>query len=346
MLLLALTTFVIILLSFLASSMEASLFSVSLVQIEQMVEAKRNGALRLKSNKENIQDSISAIVVLNNLANISGSIIVGSIAADVFNELWLGIFSGGLTFVIILIGEVIPKTVGERYAPVYARITADIVWILRIAFHPFIVLIRLLTRPLAKRSDSSSPGSEEHITTLAKLGHRHGAILESENLLIRKVFHLNDILARDIMTPRTVVVALHADQTLESIEKQLYKSPFSRFPVYEEDLDDVIGIAYIRDLLEGIGRGKRDLTVREFTEEVAFVPDNAKADQLLKDFQRNREHFAVVIDEYGGMAGVITLEDILEQLVGEIVDEFDSDVDLRVKARTLKEKKTGKYEAE
>jgi magnesium and cobalt exporter, CNNM family len=344
MILLLSATFIIIVLSFLSSSMEAALFTVSFVQIEQMIDKGKSGALRLKANKDKIQDSIIAIVILNNLSNISGSILVGSIASTLFNDVWLGVYSGVLTFVIILAGEVIPKTLGERYAPGYARRTANIVFVMRMVMLPAIAVIRIMVRPVSVAHKPSTRTSEEHIKTLAKLGHRYGTILDSENQLIRRIFHLNDILAKDIMTPRTVVTALHADMTLGELEKDLYKSPFSRFPVYGEDHDDIIGVAHIRDLLEGIGKGKRDVSVREFTEEVSFVPEAAKADQMLRDFQRNREHFAVVIDEYGGTAGVVTLEDILEQLVGEIVDEYDNDVDMRVKARALKERKEGDYE--
>ncbi|MAT39390.1 MAG: hypothetical protein CL946_07275 [Ectothiorhodospiraceae bacterium] len=344
MILLLSATAFIILLSFLSSSMEAALFSVTHVQIEQMEERRRRGAHRLKGNKENIQDSIIAIVILNNLANITGSILVGSIASTVFDEVWLGVFSGVLTFIIILLGEVIPKTIGERKAPQYARLTSGIVYLLRIVFIPLIWLTRIMVKPLSNSIAPSSRTSEDHIKTLAKIGHRHGTILESENVLIRRVFHMNDILARDIMTPRTVVVAYQADKTLEEIAKELYKSPFSRFPVFEDDMENIIGVVRIRDLLEALAKDKGEKTLRNFADEVSFVPETARIDTLLRDFQRNREHIAIVIDEYGGMAGVLTLEDILEQLVGEIVDEYDSDVDLRMKARNLQERRPGDYD--
>jgi CBS domain containing-hemolysin-like protein len=341
MTILILISVLILLLSFLASSMEAALFSVSPMQIERMVEQRLRGAARLKKNKADIQKSVIAIVILNNLANIAGSITVGALAIEVFGELWVGVFSGVLTFVIILFGEVLPKTIGERHAATYARYTAPIVWLLSMLFIPIIFLINLLIRPFGSSVDAGTRMSEDEITVLARLSKTHGNILEIEDKLIHRVFELDDILARDIMTPRTVVFALPADSTLEDVAEQLYKASVSRIPLYEGDLDDIIGVAHIHDLLAALARGRGSRQLCEYSSEVSFVPDTARAHMLLIHFQHNREHLSVVVDEHGGMAGVITLEDILEQLVGEIVDEHDRDVDLRIRARMLAEQKRG-----
>lgn len=336
--LLIIVCLIIVVLSFLASSTEAALFSVSQLQIEKMVEDRARGAMRLKRTKEQIQNSIIAIVVLNNIANIAGSILVGSLAGELFNDFRLGVFSAGFTFLIILLGEIAPKIVGERYAGPYARSMAGFVGILRLVFKPFIALTALITRPIAS-SVTSMRVSEEEITLLAHIGHRHGAIQESEQRMINSVFQLNDIPARDIMTPRTVVFALHADASLAEIANDLYSASVSRIPIYEENLDDIIGIVHIRDILSALAKDQGSRTLREFVSPVPFIPDTARADVLLHSFQKNREHLAIVVDEYGGVAGVISLEDILEQLVGEIVDEYDSDVDMRLKARMLRERR-------
>ncbi|MDT8323132.1 MAG: hemolysin family protein [Bacteroidota bacterium] len=338
MLLLILICVLILLLSFLASSMEAALFSVTSIQIEQMVERRLRGALRLRMNKLSIRDSIVAIVILNNLSNIAGSMIVGAMAVEVFGDLWVGVFSAVLTFVIILLGEVVPKTIGERNAADYARLTAPMVFFLRVLFHPLVLVINLLTRPMG-RDEGQQQLSEDEITVLARLSHRDGNILEMENRLIRHVFQLDDIMAREIMTPRTVVFGLRASDTLESVRKELFAASVSRIPIFGEDMDDIVGLAHIRDLLAALAKGKGDRELREFAGEVSYVPDTAKLNVLLSDFLKNREHLSIVVDEHGGMAGVITLEDILEQLVGEIVDEHDRDVDLRVRARMLQERR-------
>ena len=342
MLILILISALILLLSFLASSMEAALFSVTPVQIERLLEQHKPGAARLRATKERIQESIVAIVILNNIANIAGSIFVGAIATEVFADLWVGVFSGLLTFAIILFGEVVPKTIGERHAAEYARHTAGFVHALRVIFKPLIVLIDLLIRPMGASTDASNRLDEEEIQVLARLSHRHGLILESESRLVRRVFELDDIRARDIMTPRTVVFALRADRTLEDAAPDLYTASVSRIPLYDEDLDDIVGVAHIRDLLAALAKGKGQKVLRDFADAVSFVPDTVSANRLLDTFMKNREHLSIVVDEYGGMAGVITLEDILEQLVGEIVDEHDRDVDLRVKARMQQELRRGK----
>jgi CBS domain containing-hemolysin-like protein len=338
MLLLIIVCLTILILSFLASSTEASLFSVSQLQIEKMIESQVNGARQLKRNKEKIQDSIIAIVFLNNVSNVAGSILVGSLAGELFHDYWLGVFSGLFTLVIIFFGEIAPKVVGERFAAPYARATSGFVRVLRIGFKPFIAFTRLITRPIAS-DESTTVVSEDEITLLAHLGHRHGAIQESEQRMINRVFQLNDIPARDIMTPRTVVFALQADRTLQEIAGEIYSTFVSRIPVYEEDLDDITGIVHLRDILSALAKGQGARTLREFLSPVSFIPDTARADVLLRAFQKNREHLAIVVDEYGGVAGVISLEDVLEQLVGEIVDEHDSDVDMRLKARLLRERR-------
>jgi CBS domain containing-hemolysin-like protein len=342
MILLVAMCVLILLLSFIASSMEAALFSVTPVEIEQMIERRLRGALRLRANKDLMQDSIVAIVILNNLSNIAGSIIVGAMAVDLFGDFWVGVFSAALTFVIILLGEVVPKSIGERHAASYARLSAHVVFFLRMLFYPMIVIIHLLTRPFGSARGAERRLSEDEITVLARLSHRDGNILEMENRLIRHVFQLDDIMAREIMTPRTVVFALRASDTLASVGPSLFQASVSRIPLYGEDMDDIVGLAHIRDLLTALARGKGEKQLRDFAGEVTYVPDTARLNVLLSDFLKNREHLSVVVDEHGGMAGVITLEDILEQLVGEIVDEHDKDVDLRVRARMLQERRRGR----
>lgn len=339
MTLLVLTCLGIIALSFLASSMEAALFTVTAVRIEQMIERGLTGAERLRENKQRIQESIIAVVILNNLANIAGSILVGALASDLFNDVAVGVFSGGLTFAIIVLGEVVPKTVGERHAAEYARITAPFVFFLRMVFKPVILLIHMFIKPFGGSTDAETRLSEEEITVLARMSRKHGAILETEDQLIHRVFQLDDILAREIMTPRTVVFALPADSPLGAVAERLYAASVSRIPLYEDDLDNIVGVVHIRDVLAALAKGKTTKALREYADEVSFVPDTARANMLLSLFQKNREHLFVVVDEHGGMAGVITLEDVLEQLVGEIVDEHDRDVDLRVKARMLEEQR-------
>lgn len=338
MVLLIVLCLLLIVLSFLASSMEAALFSVTPLDVEKMCDRDLPGASRLRANKERIHDSIIAIVILNNIANIAGSILVGAMAAEFFSDSLLGVFSAVLTLLIIMFGEVLPKTIGERHAVSYARHTAVIVHALRFTLAPVIYLMRALTRSRGAEA-SADRTAEEEITLLARLGHADGIILESENQLIRQVFQLNDILARNIMTPRTVVFALQQDRTLDEVARELYGASVSRIPVFDEDLDSITGIVHIRDLLAALAKGQGARPLSDFADEPMFIPDNAQADMLLKSYQKNRTHIAVVIDEHGGMAGILTLEDILEQLVGEIVDEHDRDVDMRVKARTLMERR-------
>ncbi len=165
-----------------------------------------------------------------------------------------------------------------------------------------------------------------------------GSIEKDEEEFINKVFSLNDLTAKDIMTPRTVIDGLNGEKTLGELENRVYSATHSRLPVYHENIDKIIGVCHQRELLIALGRDEKNRKISEFRHEVIFVPENMKADELLPLFQKQKCHLAVVIDEFGGTSGVVTLEDVLEQLVGEIVDEKDIEIDTRVKAKNLREK--------
>ena len=171
-----------------------------------------------------------------------------------------------------------------------------------------------MTTPFTKKSKMVS---EEEIRILSHLGHLEGSIEKDEQEMIQKVFRLNDLSAKDIMTPRTVIEAFEADKTLRELENEIYSVSHSRLPVFNEDLDDIVGICHQRNLLIALGKDQKDKKISEFMEELKSVSEKMKADELLPFFQNRRCHLAIVKDEFGGTSGVVTLEDVLEQLVGD-----------------------------
>ncbi len=314
--------------SALCSGSEAALFSVSLVKVRQLAQEKTPAAQTLLHIRENMSRPIATIVILNNIFNIVGSIIVGGIASEVLGSQWLGVFSTLLTFAVIICSEIIPKTFGERYAePIALFISHPIAGLTKLML-PVVWLVEQMVSPIT-RGTLRPITNEAEIKLLAHIGKQEGSIEEDEAALIDRVFWLNDMTASMLMTPRVSLTFLQANNTLRETKAAVVASQHSRILVIGTSIDDVVGIVLKQELLQAIIEGEEDVTLSNFVRAVRFVPETVRADTLLTTFQNNREHLAIVVDEFGGVAGVITLEDVLEVLTGEIVDETDRVVDLR-----------------
>lgn len=318
--------------SAICSSVEAALFSVSPLRVRQLAQSNNPAAVALLAIREHMNRPIATIVILNNLFNIVGSIAIARIATSVLGDTFLGLFSGVLTFLIIIFGEIVPKTLGERYAEGLALITALPVTGLTFIFTPLVWIMEKVTAPFTKGKKRPTT-NETEIKLLANIGYQEGIIEGDEAEMIQRVFLLNDMKAADVMTPRTALTYLRGDVTLADSKKEIISSQHTRIIVIEDSIDQVMGVALKDELLTAIIEGKREQTVANLTRKVRFVPETVRADQLLKNFQKAREHLVVVVDEYGIVSGVVTLEDVLEVLTGEIVDETDRIIDLQEMAR-------------
>ena len=332
MLMLLIAIGVVLLSSAICSGSEAALFSVPIVKVRRMVQTNRPGARALLSIREQMNRPIATVVILNNIANITGTMVVGYLAAAVLGRQWLGLVSGILTFLVILFSEIIPKTVGERYSEQISVVIARPVAGLTRILTPIIWCIEKITDPLTAGGNRFTT-DEAEIQLLAKMGQEQGTIEDDEFEMIRKIFNLNDMTAADLMTPRVVMTYLRGDLTLAEAKEDILASPHSRIIVIGETLDEVTGVALKTELLAGIIQGKLDQSISNFAHKVHFVLGRKRADQLLSIFQQARQHLAVVVDEYGGVSGVVTLEDVLEVLTGPLVDETDTIVDLQEFAR-------------
>lgn len=332
MLMLLIAVGVVLLSSAICSGSEAALFSVPIVKVRRLAQSNRPSALALLSIREQMNRPIATIVILNNIANIVGTIVVGYLATAVLGSQWLGLVSGTLTFLVILFSEIIPKTVGERYSEQIALVIARPVAGLTRILTPVIWCIEKITTPLTAGGKSFTT-DEAEIQLLAKMGQEAGTIEDDEFEMIRKIFNLNDMTAADLMTPRVVMTYLKDTLTLAESKEDILNSPHSRIIVIGETLDQVIGVALKTELLAGIIEGELDQSISNFAHKVHFVLGRKRANQLLSIFQQTRQHLAVVVDEYGGVSGVVTLEDVLEVLTGPLVDETDTVVDLQEFAR-------------
>lgn len=337
MLTLIIAVLIVLLGSGLCSSVETALFSVSPIKVRQLAQSNKPSAIALLAIREKMNRPIATIVILNNLFNIVGSIAIAKIADSVFGATGLGLFSGVLTFLIIIFGEIIPKTLGERHAERLALLAALPVKGLTFLFIPLVWILEKVTAPFTK-SIKRPTTNEAEIKLLVNIGYQEGIIEDDEAEMIQRVFRLNDITVADLMTPRMALTYLRGTLTLAECQQDIIASQHTRIIVTEDSLDQVIGFALKDELLTAMVEGKKDQLVATLTRQVRFVPEMVRADQLLKVFLSTREHLVVVVDEYGSVCGVVTLEDVLEVLTGEIVDETDRSIDLREIARKKQER--------
>ncbi|MAQ77114.1 hypothetical protein CL684_01150 [Candidatus Campbellbacteria bacterium] len=312
------------------SGIEAALFSVPHSRVLLLKEQNKTGAAALADIKENPQKAIIVIVIANNIVNIVGSIFVGVVATNILGDAMIGIVSALLTFFIIIFGEILPKTIGENNSEKIGLLVSRPLTVAIKIFSPLVWLLEQLTK---RFSVIRKVVSEEELHMLSELGHLEGSIEEDERDLIQRVFTLNDITARDIMTPRRMMVGFQVDATLTDARDEIFELTNSRLPVYGEDYDDILGLCYRRDLLIALAKDEDNRTIKSFMHDVLYVGENMRVDDLLQLFLKRREHIAIVKDEFEGTSGLVTLEDVLEQLVGEIVDETDEIVDTREEAK-------------
>lgn len=327
----------VLVVSALCSGTEAALFSVSSIQARQAEQDKKYGARSLVRLLQDLTKPIAAIVIVNNLANIVGSIIIGKLAAEMFGSQWLGVFSAGLTLAIIVCSEIIPKTLGEQHCETVSRIMAPTVRKAVFLLGPVIWLIDALTSPFT-RNEVSLTTNESEIALLAQIGRSEGAIEEDESAMIEQVFKLNDMTAKDLMTHRTLMTCLSMGPITDpEVQSQVVHSVHTRMIVIGDSRDDVKGIVRRDTLLAAMLNQSHSSSpppvVMDYADEIQCVPELMVADRLLNLFQTSRKHLALVVDEYGGVSGVVTLEDVLEILTGDIVDETDKVIDLQEEAK-------------
>jgi len=329
---LAITVLIMLMGSAICSGTETALLSVPILKARQLAQSQKPRAVALLSIRQRVNRPIATIVIFNNLFNIVGSIVIGGLATDVFGDAILGIFSGILTFLVIVFGEILPKILAEQHAQPVALMMAIPVRALTWAMTPLVMLLERITAPFT-RNRRLPTTNETEIKLLASIGYQEGIIEEDEAEMIRRVFRLNDITAAQMMTPRVELTYLPGAAAIADLKADILASPHSRILLIEEDVDHIQGIVLKDELLTALIEGLGDRPASSLQRPVRFIAAGERADQLLQAFQANREHIAVVVDEYGGVSGVVTLEDILEELTGEIVDETDVNVDLQALAR-------------
>ncbi len=317
--------FFLIALSGLFSGSEIALFSLGEARVLAMREEGLQGSGALAELKANPERLLATILVGNNVVNIGAASLATVMALDHFGAPGVAYATGGMTLLVLVFGEVTPKGLATANADRFSLFVAPAIYLLSRILFPIVTPLEKLTRWFVRRSqrDGRLTVTEGEIREMTAIGHREGAIDEHERRIIERAFRLDETRAWDVMTPRVDIVAWAGDRTLASIADELAEMRYSRVPVYDETVDDIGGILYTRDAYRALVDGRSDASLREIAREPFFVPGSIPLTRLLSDFQTRRIHMGVVIDEYGGTDGLVTLEDILEELVGEIVDETD-----------------------
>ena len=319
--------------SALCSTLEAMLYSIPWTTIEKMKESGSRAGLILYQMRSNVEQPISAILTLNTIANTAGASLAGALAAAALGAENMPAFAAVFTVLVLLFGEIIPKTLGVSYPGPLGLLLAWPLKFLTMALRPATWLSGQITK-LITPADSGPEATEEDIKAMARISRQAGVIQSYEETAIRNILALDQKRVHDVMTPRTVVFSLPEDTTID----EAYADPafwhFSRIPVYAEDNEDVVGFVLRRDVVLRRDADNGTMTLGEIMQPVHFVLESLTLDKVLTEFLERRQHLFAVLDEYGGLAGVISLEDVMEELLGrEIVDESDLAADLREEAR-------------
>lgn len=321
----ALLLALLIVLSGFFSGSEIALFSLGEARIRTLREEGKRGARALERLKANPERLLATILVGNNIVNIGAASLATALALETYGSAGVAYATGAMTLLILVFGEITPKGLATANADQFSLVIAPAIELLSRILFPIVMPLERLTRWFVQRSQREGrlTVTEGEIREMTAIGHREGAIDEHERRIIERAFWLDETRAWNIMTPRVDIFAWPSDRTLASITAELPTLRFSRVPVYRDTVDDIVGILYTRDAYHALVSGQRDIKLGDLAREPFFVPGSISLTSLLSDFQTRRIHMGVVIDEYGGTDGLITLEDILEELVGEIVDETD-----------------------
>ena len=326
--------------SFLCSVAEAVLLSITPAYIAELQGRKpKLAALLKKLKQDNVDKSLAAILTLNTIAHTVGAIGSGSKATVIFGSAWFGLFSALMTLMILFLSEIIPKTIGAMHWRSLAGLTAQFVQILIWVLYPLIWISENLTRLIA-RGKTAHVFSRDEFIAMADIGEQAGKIDQHESRIIQNLFRFGSLTAADIMTPRTVISSLPQSMTFS---KPLDIKPpvtFSRIPLYETDVDHITGFILRDDLLHFKVGDRSGAALETLKRDIQSVPGNMMLSALLEFFLNQRQHIAIVSDEYGGTKGLVTMEDVVETLLGmEIVDEMDQVEDMQTLARRQWEKR-------
>jgi CBS domain containing-hemolysin-like protein len=315
----------LLVLSGLFSGSETALVSLSMARAESLYKEGRRGANALYLLKKDPSRMLITILIGNNVVNIAASAIATVIATDYFGDTGPGIAVGVLTVLILVFGEITPKSLATRFSERISLFIAPVIYGFMRLIYPLVWLFQLFTNWVqsSTRAIEDPLVTESEVITLIEHGEEEGVIDTGEREMIERIFNFNDLKAEDVMTPRREVFRLDGRRKLSEVLPEILEQNYSRIPLFEDDPDEIVSQVILRDLISVIASGNLDQPIAELGQEPLFTPANTPIDDLIRILKSKSMHLAVVVDEHGAMVGVVSLEDLLEELVGEIYDETD-----------------------
>ena len=314
----------IVLSAFFAMS-ETALLSISKYKVRHWVEKKKYGSSYVKKLKDNPEILLSTVLIGNNLVNTAAAAIATSIALQIFQHNAIGIATGVATFLILIFGDMTPKSIGANNNEILAPMVAPVIWNISIAIYPITKALEYFLNGINKLVGTKKISiiTEEELKSIVKASEEEGSIKEIEKKMIQRIFDFDNTPVSDVMTRKKSIVYVSSDMQIKDVLQLPTAKMYSRFPVYDKSRENIVGILYLKDMLKFVKDGKYDIAVKQIMRKPFFVFENKKMDTMLRLFQNRKQHMAIVIDEKAHVVGLVTIENILEEIVGEIIDESD-----------------------
>jgi putative hemolysin len=317
------TLIILVLLSALFSASETAFISVSRFKVRLFAKKKLTGAFYLEKLKENPHRMLETLLFCNTLINITASIMFADIALRIFKNNPLAYATAIMTFVILLFGEIIPKNFATVHYSTLALFMAPIIYGISILLYPIVMIFDFISVKIFRLKPKKPKITEEEISNIIDIAKEEGGIDNEEKEMIHRIFKFDDISVNEIKIPRTDMLVMNMKMNLGQALELIKKNPHSRIPVYKNNRDKIIGIFYFKDSIKYINSKKFDISIKRLMREPLFIPKTKKIDDTLRLLQRKKQQMAIIVDEHGGVSGLITMEDILEEIVGDISDETD-----------------------
>ncbi|MEK6816216.1 MAG: hemolysin family protein [Nanoarchaeota archaeon] len=328
---------ILIVLSAFFSGIEMAVFSSSRIRLKALAkkDLRARKILKLRNDPRRL---LTTILVGNNIVNITSSSIATYLFATMFGSYSIGIATGIMTFLILVFGEITPKSYATQHAEKLALQFSSLLVFFTYLLYPISTIFLKLTIFLSRSKHKQPTATEEEVRVFVAESVRSGEVEKEEKQLIENVFQFNDITVTDVMTRRTEIFCLPYDMKVNDAMDGITQSQFSRIPLFKGTRDNIVGILHVKDVLKYLQHKKKDMSLLDIASKPYFVPKHKVINELFKDFQVRGVHMAIVVDDFGGTSGLVTLEDLIEELVGEITDEFDLERDLimRLDKNTIK----------
>ncbi len=317
-------------LSAIFSASETALMTLSKIRVKQMVENKEKGADIIDKLVNNPSKLLSAILIGNNVVNIGASALLTSLAIDYYGSSGVGIATGVMTLLILIFGEITPKSLAAQNSEKVSLRLSKFIYIIIIVLSPIILVLTHITNFLVKLMggdvNKNQPFiTQEELKAIVNVSHKEGVLEGEEKEMIYNVFDFSDSQAKDVMIPRTDMVAIDINLPYEDIINIFKQEQYSRIPVYEDTIDNIVGILYVKDLLF-LENNKDEFLLNKYIREPHFTYEFKSTKELFEEMRTDRIHMVIVLDEYGGTEGIVTIEDLIEEIVGDIEDEYDKEI--------------------